>query len=47
MDEEDKDKEILDVFRKVAVNISLLDVIKQALRYAKTSERLYALTRRD
>ena len=28
MEEGDKEKEILDVFRKVAVNIPLLDVIK-------------------
>lgn len=28
MDEEDKDKEIIDIFRKAVVNIPLLDVIK-------------------
>ena len=44
MDGEDKDKEILDIFRKVAVNIPLLDVIKQILRYAKFLKD-YALTR--
>lgn len=32
--EEDRDKEIMDVFRKVAVNIPLLDVIKQVLKYS-------------
>ncbi|XP_050919704.1 uncharacterized protein LOC127137276 [Lathyrus oleraceus] len=31
----DKEREILDVFRKVAVNIPLLDVIKQVPKYAK------------
>ena len=35
MDEDDRDKEILDVFRKVAVNIPLLNVIKQVPKYAK------------
>jgi hypothetical protein len=34
-EEGDKEKEILDVFRKVAVNIPLLDVIKQVPKYAK------------
>ncbi|XP_050918591.1 uncharacterized protein LOC127136028 [Lathyrus oleraceus] len=33
--DEDKEKEILDVFKKVAVNILLLDVIKQVPKYAK------------
>lgn len=32
---EEKDKEILDVFKKVGVNIPLLDVIKQIPQYAK------------
>jgi predicted aconitase len=31
----EQDKEILDVFREVAVNIPLLDVIKQVPKYAK------------
>ena len=31
----DKEREILDVFRKVAVNIPLLDIIKQVPKYAK------------
>ncbi|XP_050901959.1 uncharacterized protein LOC127108516 [Lathyrus oleraceus] len=31
----DKEREVLDVFRKVAVNIPLLDVIKQVPNYAK------------
>lgn len=35
MDEGEIDKEILDVFRKVAVNIPLLDVIKQIPKNAK------------
>ena len=34
-DDGDNEKEILDVFRKVAVNIPLLDVIKQVPKYAK------------
>ncbi|XP_050888339.1 uncharacterized protein LOC127093454 [Lathyrus oleraceus] len=34
-DDEDKEREILYVFRKVAVNIPLLDVIKQVPKYAK------------
>ncbi|XP_050919365.1 uncharacterized protein LOC127136899 [Lathyrus oleraceus] len=33
--EEDKEREILDVFRKVAINILLLDVIMQVPKYAK------------
>ena len=32
---EEKEKEILDTFRKVQVNIPLLDAIKQVSRYAK------------
>lgn len=35
LDEEDKDKKILDIFRKVAMNIPLLDVIKKITKYAK------------
>ncbi|XP_050914679.1 uncharacterized protein LOC127129566 [Lathyrus oleraceus] len=34
-DDGDNEREILDVFRKVAVNILLLDVIKQVPKYAK------------
>ena len=32
---EDKEKEILEVFKKVELNIPLLDAIKQILKYAK------------
>jgi len=32
---EDKEKEILKVFKKVELNIHLLDAIKQILKYAK------------
>jgi hypothetical protein len=32
---EDKEKEILEVFKKVKLNIPLIDVIKQILKYAK------------
>lgn len=35
LDEKDKDKEILDIFKNVAVNIPLLEVIKKILKYAK------------
>lgn len=31
----DMDKEIFNIFKKVAVNIPLLDVIKKILKYAK------------
>ena len=34
-DDGDKEREILDVFRKVAVNIPLLNVIKQVPKYAR------------
>ncbi|XP_050889185.1 uncharacterized protein LOC127094387 [Lathyrus oleraceus] len=34
-DDGDNERDILDVFRKMAVNIPLLDVIKQVLKYAK------------
>ncbi|XP_062093915.1 uncharacterized protein LOC133799944 [Humulus lupulus] len=37
---EEVDKEILDTFRKVEVNIPLLDVIKQVSRYAKFLKEL-------
>ena len=46
MDEEDKDKEILDIFSKVAVNIPLLDVIKKIRKYAKFLKDLCTQTRR-
>lgn len=35
MDKADRDKEILDTFRKVEVNIPLVEVIKHILKYAK------------
>jgi len=37
---EDKEKEILEVFKKVELNIPLLDVIKQILKYAKFLKEL-------
>nr|KYP33483.1 hypothetical protein KK1_045656 [Cajanus cajan] len=37
---EEVDKEILETFRKVEVNIPLLDAIKQILRYAKFLKEL-------
>ncbi|XP_031265604.1 uncharacterized protein LOC116124027 [Pistacia vera] len=37
---EEKDKEILEMFRKVEVNIPLLDAIKQVSRYAKFLKEL-------
>ena len=40
------DKEIFEVFRKVAVNIPLLDVIKQVLKYAKFLKDLCTHKRR-
>jgi len=46
---EDKENEILDVFKKVKLNIHLIDVIKQILRYVKflkelcTTKRAYKL----
>lgn len=46
MDEGDKDKEILDIFRKVAVSIPLLDVIKKILKYAKFMKYLCTHKRR-
>ncbi|XP_050896534.1 uncharacterized protein LOC127103306 [Lathyrus oleraceus] len=45
-DDGDKEREIIDVFRKVAVNIPLLDVIKQALKYAKFLKDLRTSKRR-
>ncbi|XP_050916114.1 uncharacterized protein LOC127131226 [Lathyrus oleraceus] len=41
-----KEREILDVFRKVAVNIPLLDIIKQVLKYAKFLKDLCTSKRR-
>ncbi|XP_045822018.1 uncharacterized protein LOC123914902 [Trifolium pratense] len=46
IEEEDKEREILDVFRKVAVNIPLLDVIKQVPKYAKFLKDLCTNKRR-
>ena len=43
---EEVDKEILDTFRKVEVNIPLLDVIKQIPRYAKFLKELCTQKRR-
>ena len=37
---EENEKEILDIFRKVQVNIPLLDAIKQIPRYAKSLKEL-------
>jgi hypothetical protein len=37
---EDKEKEILEVFKKVKLNIPLIDVIKQIPRYAKFLKEL-------
>jgi hypothetical protein len=37
---EDKEKEILEVFKKVELNIPLLDAIKQILKYAKFLKEL-------
>ncbi|XP_050896300.1 uncharacterized protein LOC127103049 [Lathyrus oleraceus] len=45
-DDGDKEREILDVFRKVAVNIPLLDVIKQVPKYAKFLKDLCTSKRR-
>ncbi|XP_050875455.1 uncharacterized protein LOC127079088 [Lathyrus oleraceus] len=46
IEEGDKEREILDVFRKVAVNIPLLDVIKQVPNYAKFLKNLCSNKRR-
>jgi hypothetical protein len=46
---EDKEKEILEVFKKVELNIPLIDAIKQIPKYAKflkelcTTKRAYKL----
>jgi hypothetical protein len=37
---EDKEKEILEVFKKVKLNIPLIDAIKQILKYAKFLKEL-------
>jgi hypothetical protein len=37
---EDKEKEILEVFKKVELNIPLLDAIKQISKYAKFLKEL-------
>ena len=46
IEEAEKEKEILDVFRKVAVNIPLLDVIKHVPKYAKFLKDLCTNKRR-
>ncbi|XP_071933264.1 uncharacterized protein [Coffea arabica] len=43
---QDKEKEILEVFRKVEINIPLLDTIKQVPKYAKLLRDLYVNRRR-
>ncbi|XP_027150246.1 uncharacterized protein LOC113750478 [Coffea eugenioides] len=43
---QDKEKEILEVFRKVEINILLLDAIKQVPKYAKFLRDLYINRRR-
>ena len=43
---EKEDKEIMDFFRKVEVNIPLLDAIKQLPRYAKFLKELCTLERK-
>ena len=40
---EDKEKEILEVFKKVELNIPLLDVVKQIPKYAKFLKELCIL----
>ena len=40
------DKEILETFRKIEVNIPLLDVIKQILKYAKFLKELWTHKRK-
>jgi hypothetical protein len=46
IEEGDKEREILDVFRKVAVNIPLLGIIKQVPKYAKFLKDLCTNKRR-
>jgi len=43
---EEVDKEILDTFKKVEVNIPLLDAIKQISRYAKFLKEFYTHKRK-
>nr|XP_027060879.1 uncharacterized protein LOC113687473 [Coffea arabica] len=43
---QDKEKEVLEIFRKVEINIPLLDAIKQVPRYAKFLRDLYINRRR-
>nr|XP_027076975.1 uncharacterized protein LOC113700718 [Coffea arabica] len=43
---QDKEKEILEVFRKVEINIPLLDAIKQVPKYAKFLRDLYVNRKR-
>ncbi|CAN6700794.1 unnamed protein product [Malus baccata var. baccata] len=43
---EEAEKDILETFRKVQVNIPLLDAIKQVLRYAKFLKELYTTRKR-
>lgn len=45
-DDAEKDKELLETFRKVEVNISLLDAIKQIPKYAKFLKELCTHKRR-
>jgi len=42
---EDKEKEILEVFKKVELNIPLLDAIKQFSKYAKFLKELCTIKR--
>jgi len=42
---EDKEKEILEVFKKVKLSIPLIDVIKQILNYVKFLKELYTTKR--
>ncbi|XP_050876700.1 uncharacterized protein LOC127080423 [Lathyrus oleraceus] len=46
IEEENKDREILDVFRKVTVNIPLLNIIKKVPKYAKFKKDLCTHKRR-
>lgn len=46
MDDEDKDNEIFDIFKKVSVNIPLLIVIKQIPKYTKFLKDLCTHKRR-
>ncbi|KAM2086714.1 hypothetical protein ACFX1R_024222 [Malus domestica] len=44
---DESDKDILDTFRKVQVNIPLLDAIKQVFKYAKFLKELCTTRKRD